>query len=857
MKQEEWNEVDDLLQDALNQAPGDRAAFLDRACDGRDSIRREVESLLAHHDQAQSFLEEPPGEIAAEFLTSGRSRFLNGQFISHYQVIEWLGAGGMGEVYLARDARLNRHVAIKVLPAHFTSDSDKVRRFEQEARAASALNHPNIVTIYEVGQVDGAHFIVAEYIDGETLRQRLARGAMNVGEALDVAAQVANALDRAHAVGIVHRDIKPDNIMLRPDGLVKVLDFGLAKLSEPITGASGDEDLRRGLTNPGVVMGTARYMSPEQAMGQNVDARTDIWSLGVVLFEMLAGKAPFDGETPSHVIVDVLDNAAPALAAYVKEAPPGLESIVRKSLCKNLDERYPTAKEFADDLTNLRGKLQDRGRLNQPLTAAANRPLTKAAYGWKRMATAIAATLVLAAGVFHFSAKPDKSIHSVAVTPFVNGGDATTEDLSKGISEGIEELLSNVPQLQIKKAFQNKNAAVNPTAIGRKLGVRAVLTGRVVPHGDDLEIQADLVDADNAAHLWGETYRGRRIDLPSVQVEIAAAVSRLVLQSGVAQPDTNSKEAYTLYLQGRFYWAKSEGKAAPKMLEFFQKAIDIDPNFGLAYAGMADYYAEMGLSGYIPGDEAWTKSEDYAVQALARRDSAEGHMSLAAVRIWHDRKWWQAEKELKRAIELKPEFAEAHDLYAKALDATGRFDEAVASEKRAKEADPYKPHRGGENLGVHYFHARRYDLAAAEFLKDINREPGNGERHISLAEVYVQQRKLKDALDEARSANALIGSNRKLATRLGAVFAAAGDAEEATKILVEANQLETKRPHFAYLIASIHAALGNNREAIAWLNRSIDEFDANVIALNVDPRFDPIRQDPSFRALLGRMNLLP
>ena len=384
MKSEEWKQIDELFQETLNHAPGDRDAFLDRACAGNENTRREVESLLAHDDQARCFLEQPPGEIAAELLAAESSHFVQGQFISHYRVIDCLGAGGMGEVYLAQDTSLNRRVAIKVLPRPLLSDSSRVLRFEQEARAASTLNHPNIVTIHEVGEVDGAHFIVAEYIEGQTLGQRLTRsGPLNVGEALDVALQVANALDAAHSAGIVHRDIKPDNIMLRPDGLIKVLDFGLVKLSDPVAFGPENEDLTKLdlRTNPGAVMGTARYMSPEQAMGQNVDSRTDIWSLGVVLFEMLAGKPPFDGETPSHVIVDVLDSAAPSLAAYVKDLPPGLEAIVKKSLCKSADERYQTAKQFTDDLKDLCAQLQDRGRLNEPLAAVRNRSIPKSSTG--------------------------------------------------------------------------------------------------------------------------------------------------------------------------------------------------------------------------------------------------------------------------------------------------------------------------------------------------------------------------------------------------------------------------------------------------------------------------------------------
>jgi serine/threonine protein kinase len=366
MKSEEWKQIDELFQQALNLAPAERAAFLNRTCDGKEHLRQQVESLLANYEQSDSFLEHPPGEIAAELLTSERSRFQEGQFIGQYQVIQYLGAGGMGEVYLARDPRLNRRVAIKVLPHPFISDSNRVRRFEQEAYAASALNHPNIVTIHEVGQVDDAHFIVAEYVEGETLGRRLKRsGPMSVGEALDVALQVANALEAAHTAGIIHRDIKPENIMLRPEGLVKVLDFGLAKLigAPAPTFDAGFPTANLSQTATGMLSGTVQYMSPEQAQGQEVDARGDIWSLGVVLYEMVTGHPPFTGPTMSEVRAAILkDNPLP-LAEFTSSVPWELERIERKAFAKSLEERYASATEMRLDLKKLDEELKLRAKL--------------------------------------------------------------------------------------------------------------------------------------------------------------------------------------------------------------------------------------------------------------------------------------------------------------------------------------------------------------------------------------------------------------------------------------------------------------------------------------------------------------
>jgi serine/threonine-protein kinase len=851
MKPEEWNQIDELLQETLNKAPGDRAAFLDQICEGKEDIRLEVESLLAHHDQAQSFLEQPPAEVAAELLSSRKSGLLKGQFIHHYRVVEFLGAGGMGEVYLARDARLHRPVAIKVLAGHFTSDRDKVRRFEQEARAASVLNHPNIVTIHETGQVDGAHFIVAEYIEGQTLSQRLARGPMSVGEALDVALQVANALDAAHASGIVHRDIKPDNVMLRPDGLVKVLDFGLAKLFEPATLASDHQGSHKRLeTNPGVVMGTARYMSPEQASGQDVDERTDIWSLGVVLFEMLAGKPPFDGETPSHAIVEILDEPVPLLSAHVNGIPAELERIVDKSLRKKAGKRYRTAREFADDLKTLRAHPFFSAPVDRRLRDVSNR--------WKRGAMAVAIALALVAGIFPFLGKSRKPIDSLAVVPFVNSGDATTEYLADGISESLVNTLSQIQRLKVaplSMTDQYKAADLDPPAIGRELQVRAVLTGKLVARGDDVDIQVDLSDAASMSELWKGTYSLRLTNLLDVEKEIADAVaSKLGQQVGAAKSDTNSNEAYRLYLQGRYYWQKTGDEANRKMGQYFQQAITTDPNYALAYAGLADYYASMSSSGVMSGAEAWSKSEDAAVKSLALDESAHGHHSLAAVRMWHDRKWRNAETELKRAIELMPDFAEAYALYARLLDAMGRFDEAIVATTQSQKVDPHRPHRRGLPAGMIYFHARMYELAAEEFRNAIEKDHGNPVLHLSLGEVYVQQKQFKQALTEARKASALV-QDAKNNGRLGGLFAAAGDAQEAKKILIESEKVASKRSgNVAHSIAYIYAGLGNKDQAIAWLTKAVDQFASNVIDLNVDPRFDTLRGDPRFTALMGRMN---
>ena len=376
MKPERWQQIDELLQSALAQAPAERPAFLAQACAGDEPLRREVESLIASHELAENFLGAHVSQIAAELLVGDQASLAKGQSIGSYEIAALLGAGGMGEVYLAEDARLSRKVALKLLPGYFTKDSDRLRRFEQEARAASSLNHPNILTIYEIGQTDGHHFIATEFIDGVTLREHLTSTRMKVSEALDIAVQVGAALAAAHAAGIVHSDIKPENIMIRGDGYVKVLDFGLAKLTERETYQVDAEAATRALvkTQPDLVMGTAQYMSPEQARGLNVDARTDIFSLGIVLYEMVAGRAPFDGATKSDALATILkEEEAPPLSRYAPEVPAELEWIVKKALAKEREERYQVVKDLLIDLKNLNQELELQATIGLGLYKLVNR----------------------------------------------------------------------------------------------------------------------------------------------------------------------------------------------------------------------------------------------------------------------------------------------------------------------------------------------------------------------------------------------------------------------------------------------------------------------------------------------------
>src|SRR5437870_2651588 len=568
--------------------------------------------------------------------------------LSHYRIVSKLGEGGMGEVYLAQDTKLDRKVALKILPADVAAHPDRMKRFVQEAKAASALNHPNIITIHEIDEWgssptirEGVHFIATEFIDGETLRERMRSGPMKLGEVLEVAIQSASALSAAHNAGIVHRDIKPENLMLRRDGIVKVLDFGLAKLTDrPVATSVDTEALTRAQikTEPGVVMGTAIYMSPEQARGLEVDARTDVFSLGILIYEMVAGRLPFEGSNQNEIVASIIgDKAVPPLARYTQEVPVELERIVAKAARKNRDERYQTIKDLLLDLRALKQELEFSAKLEcsaapqarvSPATmsgapssatdqlaastveASKAYPTSSAEYvitGIKQhKLVALVALVVIAGGIAGLAAylhahNTEVAIESIAVLPFTNQNhDPDSDYLSDGLTESIINSLTQLPNLKViarSSVFRYKGKETDPMAAGKELGVRSVLTGRILQRADNLMISTELLDVRDNKQLWGEQYREKVSDLLSVQREIAKEITsnlRLKLSSAdqgrVTKHYTNNPEAYQLYLKGRFFWSKFTEDGTKKSIEYYRQAIEIDPTYALAFAGLSDAY---------------------------------------------------------------------------------------------------------------------------------------------------------------------------------------------------------------------------------------------------------------------------
>jgi serine/threonine protein kinase/Tfp pilus assembly protein PilF len=611
MKAERWEQVNDLFQAAIEHAPEERVAFLDEACHGDEGLRREVGSLITSYERSENFIELPAYQVAPELVTNDRAGAMVGALIGHYRIESLIGVGGMGEVYLARDERLGRKAALKLLPDSLTTDETQLSRFKNEARSASALNHPNILTVYEIGAEGDRQFIATEFIEGITLRVSIARGRINPHPALEIAVQVASALAAAHEAGVVHRDIKPENIMLRPDGYVKVLDFGIAKLTEQrLTSDDHAVETTTMLqTRPGLVLGTARYMSPEQARGQKVDARTDIWSLGVVLYEMVGGTPPFRGDTPSDCIAAILTSEPPPLSNVLADVPLNLESILQKALRKHRDERYQTIEEMLADLRILKGQLETKSSL--PATKARGDPIVSKIKRHKRgMLLTLAAALLAVAAVAYFffflAPAPSPNEKSIAVLPFENlSEEKSNAYFADGIQDEILTRLSKIADLKVisrTSTQRYKNTSQKLSEIAKQLGVANLLEGSVQKTNDQVRVTVQLIRAANDWHLWAETFDRKLTDIFSVETEVAKAVAdqlraKLTGQEEevIAAKPTNNPQAYDAYLRGLAYTLRTGNSPANTLAaqKALKEAVQLDPKFALAWA-LLSYVDALG-----------------------------------------------------------------------------------------------------------------------------------------------------------------------------------------------------------------------------------------------------------------------
>ncbi len=832
-----------------------------------------------------------------------------GSTLSHYRIVSKIGAGGMGEVYLAQDTKLDRKVAIKFLHEEFSKDADKLGRFILEAKAASALNHPNILTVYEIGEVDGKNYIATELIDGQTLREHLAhKDSLPLNTILKIGVQVSEALSAAHQAGIIHRDIKPENIMLRKDGYAKVLDFGLAKLTEKKKADDVSlEDATRAFVNttPGMVMGTVSYMSPEQARGKVTDARTDLWSLGVVLYEMLSGKVPFTGETINHTIVSILERE-PLL---LENVPAELQRIVRKSMTKDVDMRYQTAHDLLIDLKNLRRDLDIQGELERSVVpnrtattesanenqtrvygsgsvaatssgqAAATHSVTMSSSSLEyavtqakshKLATAIIGVLlvgvILTVGHFAYFSRGanTKQISSIAVMPFVNeSGNADVEYLSDGMTETLIKSLSQLPHLAVKSrstVFYYKGKEMSPKKIGEELGVQAVLLGRVGGRGDDLKLNLELVNTQTQDVIWSEQYDRKQSDLVSLQSEIAKDVSTKLKsklsgadEAKVTKASTADPEAYQAYLKGRYYWNRRTAENIKKAIEQFKAATDRDPNYALAYAGLADCYGLLNQYAGTPTREAVPQAKAFAERAIAIDDQlAEPHASLGLVyqKLWQ---WTEAEREYKRAIELNPNYATAYQWYFFLLGELGRFDEAALMIKRAHELDPLSSVIS-VNLSMGYQVQNDQNASIENSLKIIELDPTFSSGYVVLGLSYLKQARNAEAIANLEKAVELSHRSGVALMALGYGYGVTGKRAEAIAVVKELEEKYARKESNGRYVGAVYAGLGDKDKAFEWLEKDFQtQEDLTFIRLEI--QFESLRDDPRYKDLLKRMGL--
>ena len=846
--------IEEIYRAALDQEPDRVGAFLDAACAGDEVLRGKVEALLASHQLADSFIETSAVGLATRIIENGQADLLVGRTIGHYKISERIGTGGMGDVYLATDITAGRKAALKLLPTRFTADTERLKRFQQEAHALVGLNHPNILTVYEIGEDHSTHYIASELIEGETLRQRLMRGRMEVGEAVDIAIQVASALAAAHETGIVHRDIKPENIMLRPDGYVKVLDFGIAKLAEqevPVT-VPTDEALLLVETNLGSILGTVRYMSPEQAYGAPVDKGTDIWSLGVVLYEMITGHVPFTGETPGEAMSSILEMEPPPLTSYVAHAPAELQQIINKTLRKDRKERYQSAHELLEALRDLRHKLEFKAELKRSTAT-------------RKLAAFIVLAAIVVGAIFAFQMSRHRAVplpffpeKSIAVLPFLDLSQAKDQEyFCDGMSEEILDALAKVDGLRVVArtssfSFKGKNPDVSD--LGKKLNVENVVEGSVRRDGNRVRISAQLINARNGLQLWSETYERELQGVFALQDEITRAiVDALKIKLAISLPahEQHNTEGYDLYLQGLYFSNKGSEEDLRRALSFFQRAVEKDPTFARAWTGIAKVWYFLA-DVYVKPLDAYPASKEAALKAIALDEKdAEAHCYLSESKRVLDWDLAGADAELKRALQLEPNSAPAHFFLALLPLFRGELKEGLRLVLEAKKLDPVSPITSYVATAA-YLANDQIDDAISEGQRTLQLDPNYFYLDSDLAAAYREKGNFAEAIalyTKAQDATHLPSSG------LAITYARMGRQNDARNIFAQLVQAREKRYVSAPLIAAVSTAFGDKEEAFRWLERAFAEHSGVLQWIAFLPEFRALRSDARFPHLLRRTGI--
>src|SRR6266446_4786213 len=830
---ERHRHIEELVHAVLKLEPSQRESFLSSACASDPSLRSEIEALVSAHEREGSFPNLPAYEVAPGVIEIGGGALI-GRVIGHYEVIDLIGRGGMGEVYRARDASLNRPVAIKFVSSEHVNESAR-RRFQQEARMASALNHPHIVTVHEAGEFEGQQYLVTEFIDGGTVREWADNNKPDWRQVIDLLIGVADGLACAHEAGMLHRDIKPDNILVTKSGYAKLADFGLAKLTQ-------DEELAEAVTvsrtRPGVIIGTIAYMSPEQASGKPLDARSDIFAFGVVLYEILSGRKPFEGATELETLQTIIHGAPKPLGDAL---PVTLRAVVETALKKEPAGRSQAMRTMFLDLRRVTRESGTAAVPSHPQEEF------KSAFGAAQR-----------------ERESESVIRSLAVLPFVNtSGNSEMEYLSDGLTESITFSLSQLPQVRVmarSAVFRFKGKTEDSQRIGQTLGVRAVLTGRVLQRGEMLMISVELVDVENGWQLWGDQYRRKAADIFAIEEDIAREISEKLRvkitpekKELLARRYTEDVEAYHLYLKGKFFWGKRTEDGLKKGIQYFRQAIERDPTYALAYAGLAEGYVPLGMYGHVHPKDAFPKAKSAAQKALEIDPQlAEARTVLGGIQSCFEWDLSGAEKELRAAIELDPKYPRARQNLCECLTAKGQLAEAVTEVKRALELDPLSLHMNAAVTMTYYF-SRQYEEAIDQGRRNVEMDPNFFPGYFYLGLAYSQHGQHSEAVAALQQATVLSSNSTFMLAALGGAFAFWRKEEEARKILAELEEIGRRKYVTQVFVAAIYAGLGETDRALTCLDLAYEDRCPWLLrCLVADSRFDSLRGDARFHDLLHR-----
>jgi len=821
MKNKNWQQVESIFHTALCLTGKERDSYLFEACSADDSLLKEVESLIFAFERESRFLEQPAFSLGMSVLQRDLADGLSNKKIGCYQVKKRLGCGGMGDVYLAEDTRLNREVALKFLTGSFVDDKWAKRQLNKEAQAVAMLDHPNICGVHGIEEIDKHNFIVMQYIDGATLAEFIGHRQLSLEDILSIAHQIVSAVAVAHSHGIIHRDIKPGNIMITGNGQVKVLDFGLAKIVQQKQKAERVEENTSQISNNGLILGTVSYMSPEQLRAEKLDYRSDIFSVGIVLYELLGRQNPFNRKSQAEVIAAILSSEPTPLNEVGSQVPESLDSIVRKCLKKDKEKRFQSAVELQVELDNFKNGI----KINSPqkLTGSRNYAV-------------LALLLLLISSIFFFYSGSAAKVHAFAILPIVNeSNNADNDYLSDGLTDSLINRMSHLTKLRVKAptvVSRYKGQKIDPQKVGSELNVEALLIGKIVRRGDSALLQVSLINTADEAQIWGGEYKIEGTDLVTSQEEISTQIAsnlQIVLSKDekdlLTKQQTADPGAAREYFQGRYYWNKRDRDNILRAIKHFEKAIDLDPTFARAWAGLADSYALLNVPAYgsLTSKEAAIKAKDAATKALELDETlCEAYTSLGIVKLRYEWNWEGAEENFRKAIEIRSDYAPSHFWYSNLLIVKGQFEKALEEGRKARELDPLYPNYD-INIGRIMYFQRENDKAVQIFTEILENNPQNANAAYLLGFTYLQQGSNNEAVSILEQ---FYKTNKSyFAAPLGYAYGRVGRSTDALKVLTE---LEAeKRSKREYLPpqeeAIIYIGLNNKDKVFEKLNQSCQE----------------------------------